>query len=171
MEGKVVERTQAKKRVTRAVNKLKSSLQYQQVEDQKKLANKVEEEYEQLVEINEECIELGVKDDYMQEVEKSFISIMKSFQNSLKADEEINAIKHIETVLVDVQPWFERMGRVGPKASENARISELQELQEGMASCDKQLRDARSKLGSAGDKTLRTKMEDAMAKTTMYCLD
>ena len=177
MEDKKVERTQAKKRVTRAINKLKSSLLYLKIDEQKQLASNLEEEFEQLVEINEDCIELGVRDDYMADIQESFHSCMRSFHTSLRAEEEINTKKLIEIALVDVQPWFERMGRILGKSPEDGKtpLSELLEMQEGMVSCEKNLKDSRNKMDSLSESTeneaIRAKMEDALAKTTMFCLD
>ena len=87
---KKTERSKQKRKLTRCISKLKSSLVYcTDFEELKEKAKSLELEHDTLIELHEECIEFGAEDeDYMTEITSSFEEVMKSYFSWSKAEKE-----------------------------------------------------------------------------------
>ena len=82
-------RTQQKRKVTKCINKLKSSLLYcPDLEILKEKATLLESEYDNLSDLNDDCTDLGADDGehYMQETTSLFEECMKSYYALAKAE-------------------------------------------------------------------------------------
>jgi len=83
-------RANQKRKVTKGINKLKSSLHYCTDHDLlKEKADILENDYDKLYDLHEECRELGTdEEDYMEDTTNSFQECMKLYFSSGKAEEE-----------------------------------------------------------------------------------
>ena len=80
LEEKKLARSSAKTKVTKAINKLKSSLQYcSDLSVLKSLSDNLEQAYDQLYDLNDDCVELGLSDDYLKDITLSFEDCMRGY--------------------------------------------------------------------------------------------
>ena len=87
---KKIARGNQKRKVTKGIGKLKSSLVY--CSDSKELQQRaecLESDFDTLVDLHEDCIESGAEDaDYMREMTGTFEEVMKSYFDFSKAEKE-----------------------------------------------------------------------------------
>ena len=176
LEEKKLARSSAKTKVTKAINKLKSSLQYcSDLSVLKSLSDNLEQAYDQLYDLNDDCVELGLSDDYLKDITLSFEACMRGYFSSLKAEEEISLKKKASPLysLVerDLSRLQETMARVGQTLNipiediSKSHILEAQEDQVLLSSCKESLLNNLSNLTKLiVDDDLEGKVNNAMGK-------
>ena len=104
-------RADQKRKVTRCINKFKSSLVYcSDYEVLKEKADTLESEYDSLQDLHEQCKELGVGDeDYLLEITNSFQECMKLYFSSVKAEKERKLSIEVAPLKTIIEREFSRV--------------------------------------------------------------
>ena len=107
-------RGKQKTKVTKGINKLKSSLVYcSDFGKLKERADSLESEFYNLSDIHEECIEMGAEvDDYMVEITRSFEECMKSFFAMTKEEKEKTLMQKASPLKTDIDRDLTRIETV-----------------------------------------------------------
>ena len=108
---KKIARSNQKRKVTKCISKLNSSLIYcSDCSLLKERADTLEDEYDKLDDLHEECLELGADDEnYLQDITNSMQECMKSYFNSVKAEKEKNQIKEAAPLKNLIERDFSRV--------------------------------------------------------------
>ena len=165
-------------KVTKAINKLKSSQMYcSDLDILKDQADNLENEYDKLYDLHEECIELGSEDlDYLQEITSSFQDCMKMYYSSVKAEKDKDLMKEayplqnlVDRDLSRIQDIIERIHQIlvsDPRDLKETNLFEVLEDQSLLTSCVKDLLgnvDNLTKL--VGNKEIEAKVNSVISKT------
>ena len=168
-----------KRKVTKGIGKLKSSLVY--CSDSKELqqrAESLESDFDILVDLHEDCVESGAEDaaDYMREITSTFEEVMKCYFDFSKAEKEKTLLqeasplkKNIDRDFMRIETVMDRIHDSLGKELENTNdslILELSEDTELMSSILNALLTSVSELGKlTEDAELTLKVSKLILKT------
>ena len=134
-------RSKQKGKVTKCISKLKSALIYcSDNEMLKEKADTLENEFDSLLDLQEECIELGADDEsYLLDITSSFQECMKTYFASIEAQKKIKLAKEAEPLKNLIERDFSRIQsileriystlKLDSSEVEKLNISELEEDQ------------------------------------------